>query len=143
MADLVLSELTGERPPFVAGTFFDLGNVGYQQAEYALSGTARAYGRGAAGPEVAEEAPFSTRVIVYRPADAPRPVTVVAFRSHGPELVALTNSGPPFVNAGWGRDAIGMVLDSSTDWTEVQELLTESYAALAPKGLRAQLDRPD
>jgi hypothetical protein len=70
MGDLVLSELSGERPPFVAGTFFDLANVGYEQAEYALSGTARAFGRGAdGGLEVVEEAPFTTRVIVYRPAD--------------------------------------------------------------------------
>ena len=82
-------------------------------------------------------------VLARAAGEATRPVTVLAFRSQGPELVALTNTGPPFVNAGWGRDAIGMVLDESTDWGEVRELLLESYAALAPKRLRAQLDRPD
>jgi hypothetical protein len=72
MADLALSELTGEKPPFVAGTFFDLAGVGYEQAEYAIAGTARAYGRAGAGLEVVEEAPFRTRIVIYRPADAAR-----------------------------------------------------------------------
>jgi len=84
----------------------------------------------------------SPPVLARAAGDAPRPVTVLSFRSQGPELVALTNSGPPFVNAGWGRDAIGMVLDASTEWGEVGELLTESYASMAPKRLVAQLGRP-
>ena len=57
-------------------------------------------------------------------------VCIVVFRSSGPELVALRNAGPPFFYAGWGRDVIGMVLDGATDWTEVRELLTESYLSL-------------
>jgi hypothetical protein len=85
----------------------------------------------------------SPPILARAAGDGPRPAIVLAFRAQGQELVALTNSGPPFVNAGWGRDAIGMVLDEATDWTEVRELLVESYAALAPKRLRAQLDRPD
>ena len=68
--------------------------------------------------------------------------TMVVFRSAGPELVALRNSGPPFFYAGWGRDAIAMTLDRHTDWTEVAELLTESYCAMAPKKLQALVDRP-
>jgi hypothetical protein len=67
--------------------------------------------------------------------------TVVTFRATGPELVALTHIGPPFVNAGWGRDVIGMLLDATTDWTEVRELLTESYCVLAPKKLQALVHR--
>ncbi len=64
-----ISELTGGRAPFVAGTLFDLGTVGYRQAEYAISGTARAFRGGDGGPVVAAEAPFTTRLLVYRPVD--------------------------------------------------------------------------
>ena len=71
------------------------------------------------------------------------PVTVVTFRSTGPELEVLRSAGHPFFYAGWGRDVVGMVLDAATDWGEVGELLTESYCVLAPKKLVALLDRPD
>ena len=70
------------------------------------------------------------------------PGTMLVFRSAGPELVALRNAGPPFFHAGWGRDVIAMVLDERTDWTEVTELLTESYCVMAPKKLQALVDRP-
>jgi len=55
---------------------FDLALVGYQQAEYFLSGTATAYtntselgsdGRWAI--EAGEQAPYTTRILVYRPTD--------------------------------------------------------------------------
>ena len=71
------------------------------------------------------------------------PGTMVVFRSSGPELLALRSSGPPFFYAGWGRDVIAMVLNRFTDWTEVTELLTESYCVMAPKKLQAQVDRPE
>jgi hypothetical protein len=70
-------------------------------------------------------------------------VCIVTFRSQGPELVALRNAGAPFFYAGWGRDVVGMVLDDGTDWTEVGELLTESYCVLAPQKLVALVDRPE
>ncbi|MGH9275364.1 MAG: MmcQ/YjbR family DNA-binding protein [Acidimicrobiales bacterium] len=70
------------------------------------------------------------------------PGTMLVFRSAGPELVALRNAGPPFFYAGWGRDVIAMVLNQLTDWTEVSELLTESYCVMAPKKLQSQVDRP-
>ena len=71
------------------------------------------------------------------------PTTVVTFRSSGPELEMLREAGHPYFYAGWGRDVVGMVLDAATDWTEVTELLTESYCVLAPKKLVALVDRPD
>lgn len=37
---------------------------------------------------------------------------------------------------------VGLRLDADTDWTEVAELLTESYCVLAPKKLVALVDRP-
>jgi predicted DNA-binding protein (MmcQ/YjbR family) len=70
------------------------------------------------------------------------PSTAMTFRSAGEELDVLRRSGHPFFAAGWGADVMGMVLDADTDWTEVTELLTESYCLLAPKKLTALVDRP-
>ncbi len=67
---------------------------------------------------------------------------VLSFRSAGEELEILRHTGHPFVVLGWGRDAMGIVLDRDTDWDEVRELVTESYCALAPKKLVALVDRP-
>ena len=60
----------------------------------------------------------------------------------GEELEVLRHAGHPFFVLGWGRDAMGMVLDDSTDWDEVRELVTESFCVLAPKKLIALVDRP-
>lgn len=70
------------------------------------------------------------------------PSVVMAFRSQGEELEALRNAGRPFLVLGWGREAIGMVLDETTDWDEVRELVTESYCVLAPRKLVALVERP-
>jgi hypothetical protein len=65
----------GAGVPFVAGTTFDLAEVGYTQAEYFLSGTASAYTSdgplspdGAWVAEPAGSAEYKTRIVVYRPA---------------------------------------------------------------------------
>lgn len=65
------------------------------------------------------------------------PLIVLAFRSAGEELEMLRNAGHPFFVLGWGRDAMGMVLDDDTDWDEVLELVTESFCVMAPKKLAA------
>ena len=67
---------------------------------------------------------------------------VVSFRAAGEELEMLRLAEHPFFVLGWGRDAIGMVLDDDTDWDEVRELMTESYCVMAPKKLVALVDRP-
>jgi predicted DNA-binding protein (MmcQ/YjbR family) len=77
-----------------------------------------------------------------RAAGSSGPVTVVTFRSSGPELDALRNSGHPFFGTNWRADEVGMVLDDDVDWDEVAELLTDSYCLLAPKKLAALVDRP-
>ena len=69
-------------------------------------------------------------------------VTVLMFRSSGPELDALRNAGHPFFAPRWRGDEVGMVFDSDVDWNEVAELLTESYCVQAPKKLAEQVDRP-
>ena len=67
---------------------------------------------------------------------------VLSFRAAGAELEVLRHASHPFFVLGWGRDAMGMVLDGHTDWDEVRELLTESFCVLAPKKLIALVDRP-
>jgi hypothetical protein len=69
-ASLTVTELTAGNGPFVGGTFFDLATVGYQQAEYAVSGTVRAFQPAGDGLAVVDEAPITTRMLVYRPIDA-------------------------------------------------------------------------
>jgi YjbR len=71
------------------------------------------------------------------------PVTVITFRSTGPELAALRRAGHPFFRPAWGADAVGMVLEPDVDWSEVAELITESYCVVAPKKLVARIDRPN
>jgi hypothetical protein len=68
--------------------------------------------------------------------------TMLAFRSPDEERDALVASGHPFFLLGWGRNAVGMVLDDGTDWDEVREIVTESYCLLAPQKLVALVDRP-
>ena len=65
------------------------------------------------------------------------PLTWVKFRSSGPELDTLLAVGHPFSRGGLGNDVVSMILDQDTDWTEVAELLTESYCLLAPRRLAA------
>jgi hypothetical protein len=69
--------------------------------------------------------------------------TVVWFHAAQEEIDALVASGDPFF-PGWDGGLVTMVLrdDGTTDWTEVKELLTESYCRLAPKKLIARLDLP-
>ena len=63
------------------------------------------------------------------------PTTVMSFRSSPPEIDALFGQGHPFFRPGWGTNVVGMVLDGGVDWDEVRELVTDSYAVMAPKKL--------
>ena len=71
-----------------------------------------------------------------------RPADVITFRSCGEELEALVRSGLPFYKPDWSQHVVGMVLDDSTDWGEVSELLTESYCLVAPQKLSRLVERP-
>ncbi|MCI3930222.1 MmcQ/YjbR family DNA-binding protein [Streptomyces sp. AN091965] len=74
-------------------------------------------------------------------AHAAVPTTTLTFRAHGEELAALTNAGPPFFRLGRGADVVALHLDAAAaDWSEIAELLVESYRSLAPKKLAALLD---
>ena len=74
----VKGPITGPREPFVAGTLgINLVDVGYEQAEYFISGTAASYTNvgeldadGQWEVEGADTAEFNTRILVYRLVDA-------------------------------------------------------------------------
>jgi hypothetical protein len=70
------------------------------------------------------------------------PVTVLTFHADPEELDALVAMGPPFMKAGWGKHVVWMLVDDATDWSEVAELLTESFCLMAPKKLAATVARP-
>jgi hypothetical protein len=68
------------------------------------------------------------------------PTTVLTFRASGDELLALVHAGSPFYKPPWSPTIVGMVLDDTTDWAEVAELVTESYRCCAPQKLVRRLD---
>lgn len=70
------------------------------------------------------------------------PACVLTFRSGLPELDVHAFSWAPFFKPVWFRDIVGMFLDDSTDWDEVESLLRASYRRLAPKKLVAQMAPP-
>jgi hypothetical protein len=77
-----------------------------------------------------------------RAAGSDGPISVLTFRSSGPELHALANSGDPFFKPRWLPDIVGMKLADDADWEEIAELVTESYCVLAPRSLVERVDRP-
>ncbi|MGH3211217.1 MAG: MmcQ/YjbR family DNA-binding protein [Trebonia sp.] len=82
---------------------------------------------------------FCLLVAVKGPAGQPVPLLVL--RADPGERDALLSAGHPFFAPRDGRDRIGVRLTDATDWTEIGELVTESYRRLAPKKLTALLDR--
>ncbi len=68
------------------------------------------------------------------------PAVVLTFRITDAERVLFGELGLPYWATRWGRDVGGLVLGEESDWTEIAELVTESYRLLAPKKLSAELD---
>jgi hypothetical protein len=66
----------------------------------------------------------------------------MTFRSRGDELAALVATGYPFYKPDWNPEVVGLVLTPQTDWDEVTELLTESYALMAPQRLARLVSPP-
>jgi hypothetical protein len=79
-------------------------------------------------------------LLVARADPAGEAVTLLVLRADADERRALLAGGHPFFPSRAGRDRVGVVLDGDTDWTEIRELVTDSYRILAPKKLGAQLD---
>jgi predicted DNA-binding protein (MmcQ/YjbR family) len=67
-------------------------------------------------------------------------VPLIVLRANPEERKALLSIGRPFFPSRAGRDRIVVALTGDTDWTEIRELVTESYRILAPKKLTALLD---
>lgn len=69
------------------------------------------------------------------------PAGVLTFRFDRRRTGAQRFERRPFFKPVWFDNIAGLLLDDETDWDEVEALVTESYAVLAPKRLRARLDR--
>lgn len=67
----------------------------------------------------------------------------ITFRAEPGEVMAFTHLGPPYFRASWGPNVVGMIIDETTDWDELGEMLTDSYCLQAPKHLADQVERPD
>lgn len=67
----------------------------------------------------------------------------ITFHAEPAEAMALRHLGPPYFAVGWSHEVAGMVLDETTDWEELAELLTDSYCLQAPQRLASQVVRPD
>lgn len=67
----------------------------------------------------------------------------ITLRGEPSEVAAFEHLGEPYFRAGWGDNVIGMILDDGTDWSEVRELLLDSYCLQAPENLAAMVQRPD
>jgi hypothetical protein len=68
------------------------------------------------------------------------PTTVLTFHATGEELLALVHAGLPFYKPPWSPTIVGMVIGDDTDWTEVADLVAESYRFCAPHKLARLLD---
>ena len=71
----------------------------------------------------------------YAEAAGTTDATVLTFRVPRDDLDALALAGPPFFKPVWFPDIVGLHLTDETDWTEVAELVADSYRLLAPRRL--------
>ena len=70
------------------------------------------------------------------------PDVLLMFRSSGVERDALRAAGRPFFAPPWRSDEVGLFLDDEVDWTEVAELVSDSFCVVAPKKLGVLVERP-
>ncbi|USQ74780.1 MmcQ/YjbR family DNA-binding protein [Ornithinimicrobium cryptoxanthini] len=59
----------------------------------------------------------------------------IVFRAELAEVMAFEHLGPRYFRAGWGDNVVGIILEESSDWAELAEMLTESYCLQAPARL--------
>ncbi|MFF0740404.1 MmcQ/YjbR family DNA-binding protein [Streptomyces sp. NPDC004111] len=77
---------------------------------------------------------------LYAPYEVPgQELVVMTFRVPVDDLLGLTDGGFPFFRAGWGHNVVAAVLGDHTDWTEIAELITDSYREMAPRFLAARV----
>ncbi len=68
------------------------------------------------------------------------PAVVVTFRTPEPLRYSSGGDTGPYFLPGWFPNLVGVVIDDSTDWVELGELIEQSYRLLAPKRSVAALD---
>jgi hypothetical protein len=64
------------------------------------------------------------------------PLCVLTVRGPRPAIDAPRFRQAPFFRPPWFDNIVGMSIDASTDWDELQTLLVQSYCLLAPRRLR-------
>jgi Ser/Thr protein kinase RdoA (MazF antagonist) len=79
-------------------------------------------------------------LLIAREGPAGKPLPLLVLRAGPAEREALLSVGRPFFPTRAGGDRVAVLLADDTDWTEIRELVTESYRILAPKRLTALLD---
>ena len=79
-------------------------------------------------------------LLVARASKTGQPAPLLVLRARPPDREALLAQGYPFAASSAGRDRVVVFLSAATDWTEIRELVTESYRMLAPKKLSALID---
>lgn len=113
-------------PVMIASTFFKLSDVGYQQSEYFIAGKAKSYTGPSPRPvdgkwsvQVADEADFRTRILVYRPIDPAK--------FNGTVIVEWMN-----VSSG---------IESPVEWLLIHsELISKGYAWVGISAQKAGID---
>jgi hypothetical protein len=68
------------------------------------------------------------------------PLCVLTFRAPRPDIEAPRFKRSPFFLPPWFDNIVGMSLDETTDWDDVQHRVIESYRVLAPKRLSGTMD---
>jgi hypothetical protein len=76
-------------------------------------------------------------LLVARADRTGEPAPLLVLRADPDERDALLSIGRPFFAPRAGRGRIGVFLSEDTDWSEIHELVIESYRVLAPKKLIA------
>jgi len=73
------------------------------------------------------------------------PAIILTFQITAVERDLFTQLGLPYWAVRWGRDVGGLVLGDDPDWSEIAELVTDSYCLLAPRKLaeRVSISAPD
>lgn len=112
--------------PYLSSTSFDLASVGYEQAEYFISGSARNFindgelqSNGKWRVKIGASALYKTRIVVYRPVDA--------HKFNGTVVIEWLN-----VSGG---------IDAAPDWTAAHtELIRQGYVWVGVSAQAAGID---
>ncbi len=95
--------------------------------------------------ETWEHPTFRVRDKIFAAIGTADGITTMSMKAAPGEQEQLLATGHPFFrprytgNKGW----IGILVDDGTDWTEVAELVTDSFCTIAPKTVARRVERPE